>query len=946
MRSPPLLAAALLAWLPLAAAWADETPVHLHAGSHPGYGRLVFDLPTHSDYRISQDGQNVSLHFSGRLTMPPGIALPHNVVRITGGTDQSDLVLATGAVAIDWRLGDYLVIDVYDHDAPQARNAANARATAATSPAPPATSPDAPVSPPPQPKNAALPLPTTPSVPAPSAPQPAAPAPAAAAPAPEPPAADEPAAPPANLPLVKSIKTERPAGVAAFRRGDLALVVIDQRIALDAPGPNDPPPFDRASVVTLPAATVLEIPLEPNQALSLTQSENGWQIAVVGAEANLQPIRPTADGGRIELSAATVGGIVSLNDPETGSTLLVGTQHRPGQGVAVERRATGFALLPTWQGVAVEALGDELAMRPALDGFMLSGGAAGLILSPPTDVMDMLTHAAGLTRRFDFTDAPVPVLMQRLRRQMAEEVETPMLSRAPRRLKTAQTMISLGLGAEAEALLQLNADDGMRATEGADTAALLSIAAVLADRPGEADSLASETPPDSDETAFWGAVRRAELQPGSPRAAAALAATMPLLFAYPVALLERLLPPLTQTLIAGGETATAAAVLARRPADSSLDVARGMLKEAQGDGPAAQAMYEKAARSGNRWLHAQGAVHAVEMRLANGKLDARAAADALDKLLYAWRGGRWERALRERLAALRTRTGAWRTALTLLRDGEASLPDDSKELHDELADTFAAMLRENAMQAMSPLELVSLVEENTDVLPDGPDQEALQARLADQLLALDLPARAGPVLVRLMKAAPTAAGRAGFGLRLAALRLREGDTDGAKAALQDSDADGLPAALIEARTLVASAGLARRGDTAGALAALSGLDTPGADEARASILERANDWPGAQKALTAYAARTVPSEGRLDEAQRRTLLRLATAEARAGDQAALTELGQREAGRMQSGPLADVFRLLAAPKVQGVADLKRSGQEAALARALPAELKKLTPPPH
>ena len=42
---------------------------------------------------------------------------------------------------------------------------------------------------------------------------------------------------------------------------------------------------------------------------------------------------------------------------------------------------------------------------------------------------------------------------------------------------------------------------------------------------------------------------------------------------------------------------------------------------------------------------------------------------------------------------------------------------------------------------------------------------------------------------------------------------------------------------------------------------------------------------------------------------------------------------------METGPLADMFRLLTADQVRSVGDLKRSGQEAALARALPGQLK-------
>ena len=45
-----------------------------------------------------------------------------------------------------------------------------------------------------------------------------------------------------------------------------------------------------------------------------------------------------------------------------------------------------------------------------------------------------------------------------------------------------------------------------------------------------------------------------------------------------------------------------------------------------------------------------------------------------------------------------------------------------------------------------------------------------------------------------------------------------------------------------------------------------------------------------------------------------------------------------------SGPLADMFRLLTADPVRSTTDLKRSGQEATLARRLPGQLKALQSP--
>jgi len=66
---------------------------------------------------------------------------------------------------------------------------------------------------------------------------------------------------------------------------------------------------------------------------------------------------------------------------------------------------------------------------------------------------------------------------------------------------------------------------------------------------------------------------------------------------------------------------------------------------------------------------------------------------------------------------------------------------------------------------------------------------------------------------------------------------------------------------------------------------------------------------------------------------------------RAGDDATLTALRQSAGSRMESGPLADMFRLLTADQVRNVGDLKRSGQEAVLARELPSQLKAVQSPP-
>jgi hypothetical protein len=731
-------------------------------------------------------------------------------------------------------------------------------------------------------------------------------------------------------------------GLAAFRRPTAVLIVFDEPLNIDLGPAREDPVFSTASVRPLPAATVVRVELDAGLSLSLSRTRGAWRISAVPREPALRPIRATQGDDRLVLPAAAPGSVVDLTDPDTGATLLVGTQRQEGQGVPVPQRAPEFVLLPSWQGVAVEPIADTVTLHPTPkpQGFVLDGVHA---LSPRSDILDLLHNPAGLIRQYDFPNKPAASLLARLQQQIVEEAEAPPLGRGPRREASARTMIALGLGAEAGALLNMAATDDPRLSDSPDTAALASIAALLAHRPDEASGLANPRLPAADDIAWWRAVRQVQLRDGAAGPASVFAATLPLVLDYPPQIRDRLLPDVAETLVAGGELAAAAALLDARKDDTALDLARAMLAEADGNTPKALALYDLLAQSPDQLIHARAATRAVELRLASGAIDDRQAAARLESLLYSWRGDWRERALRERLAALDARIGEWRSALTLLRETETLFPNEQGAIHAELANLFTAMLRDDAVNTMGPLDLVAVIEENTDLLPTGPEGETLQAKLADRLAALDLPKQAGSVLEKLMDASKSPTARAGFGARLAALRLREGDAAGALAALEASAQTDLPDELVERRTLILATAYARRGETERALAALAPLTSLAADQTRVTILERANDWPAAQRALTDYAAKTVPAEGELDDAQRQTLLRLATATARAGDTAALGTLRERAGARMGTGPLADMFRLLTADPVRSVADLPRSGQEAGLARQLPGDLKAVQP---
>lgn len=968
--------------------------IGVRAGNHPGYGRLVFDVADGTQYSLSRDGDRVRLHFSNNPFIGTPAAPPRNVLSVSGGDGEAELVVAAGTRVRPSRIGARVVVDVLDPSTPVEPRPA--RVLALALPVPPIP----PEAPPPlaasaEPAASTMPASSTPIEPA--AARPIVPAQNAEA---GPKQGAPPRAPPSvtAMPDLLNPKGSGPVallaarmtpavagpgvafsvpfgaevGAAALRLGALALVVFDQKRPIDLAALRADPVLAGASVQLLPAATVIRLRLPAGmEVVLLRPSPNAWTVAVLPNPAPIRPIRPilaaeepsSSRRARVLLAGDAPGHVVSLADPDTGATLLVGTQIRPGQGVAAFRRTPHYVLLPTWQGVAVQPLADSLSLRAVKDGFVLAGADLPMVQAAAAVDAESLAYAGGLTRRFDLPALPPEDLQRRMQLQVSEAAIAPPRARGRKRLAAAKTMIALGLGVEAQAMLQIATEDDPVLAASVDVAGLSAIAALLAGRIEDSRAIDDPRLSGTDEVAFWRAIRAARQQVGSPQAAAVFATTLPLALTYPPGLRDRLLPVAIETMIGGGEAAAAEPALARAKDDPRLALARAMLLQAEGNTDGALAAYDAVVHGPDRRQRALAASHAVELSLAAHRIDAPRAADALDRQLYSWRGDRQEFELRKRVATLRAESGAWRPALALLRDTLSVFPDQKAEIQSAMQTHFAGLLRDKAADAISPLDLIALLDENADLLAEAEHpvpQEAgmkeggvpgsgVQALLAEKLLALDLPRRAGPLLERLMQPLPSGAAKAGFGASLAALRLREGDYQGVLKALSASDsaaaaAADLPAALAEQRALLFATASARTGGQASAIAALAPLTGAAASELRVTILEQAGDWPAAAQALADQAARLVPAEGLLNDSQRRLLVRLASAASQSGDEALLERLRTREAPRMAKGPLADMFALLTAGRVQSTADLKRSAREMALARTLPAGFKALEEP--
>ncbi len=909
-----------------------QTPVQV--ADHPGFGRVTFDFGLPTGFDVVRDGDRLLIVFEGMPAVAAAPGLPRNVRAIQGGAGSATLRLAPGARFRSFRNGNSVTIDVLDPTPDRlARNATHPAAHPASS-AKPA---QAPLPTPTLPVPATAPFPLVESaLPAKiaEAPQAAPVVPVSQGPLPRP---VEPALPVTSLVAAQHasilIPFEPGVGAAAFRRAEVGLVVFDQRAPIDLAALGGGPTFAAVSVQLGQATTMLSIPLPANQSLALLREPGGWRVTQIDDAIPAPSIDAVTSPAGLLLKLNQPGQVVTVVDPSTGLALLVGTVNPAtgaGPAMAPARRAPGYALAPTWLGVVVEPLSDTVELRPATGGFALVSPDIPPTAITPVQMVESFTH------RYDFADLPVPELLQRLKAQIAAAAAAPPRARTADRVSAAQTMLSLGLATEAQAVLALVATQDPAAATDPNLTGLMAIAALLAGRSPESAGLDDPRLDGTDDIALWRGVRDA-MRDTDPDAGHDLPRLLPLVSAYPVALRDRLRPLMIEAAVTSGQGASVANALAK-PDDSTLDFARALQRERDGDTTGALLAFDALAAGRDQLTQVRAGVRAAELRLRNGALTPAQTADTLERYAAIWRGDTRESRMRLRVAELRTAAGAFRLALDVLRDTERLFPEQKTAIRTAMAAVFQAMLSQP--QTVPPLELVTLASDYAALLPDNAGS-GIPALLADKLIALDLPSRASPVLATLMAAAPPGPARAGIGARLAQMQLENTAAVAAQATLNASNAPELPAALVEQRTLLLARARAAQGDLPNSIAALLALGTAAADDLRATLLTQAADWPGSLAALTDLAAKTVPADGPLSDSMQDIVLRQATSAVQANDMRLLADLRRCHGSRL-AGARADLFRLLTAEPLRSPSDLPRTATELALARLLPDRLQGLS----
>jgi hypothetical protein len=600
-------------------------------------------------------------------------------------------------------------------------------------------------------------------------------------------------------------------------------------------------------------------------------------------------------------------------------------------GAEIVEMPGGTALrLPAASGISRDAQGWLItpATGPTPRGTPIDPTRLGNALSLLPDARHPMAAHASIPRLLHLRDESDATLLARRQDLLARIAAAPAATRDSLRGELAETLLALGLAPEAQAALKLATGDDPRRVQQPQALLLSAAASLLAGRLEEArEALANPALPAEGEAALWRGV--AGVQEDGRIADPAFRAALPLLTAYPAALRNRLLPPIAAALAEGGAMRDAAALVEAGGEASNHPLSRfawARVLEARGEVEPALLAYSSLAGNRDRDARARALGRLAELRLATGRIDAAAAAEALEASIPAWRGDQRELQRRQRAAELRSRAGQHGQALALMQDTAGAFPEAAEGLRAAMR---GATLGALADAALPPLEATRLLaEQRANLVPD-PALDAAVARIAERLMAMELPAQAATLL---REAMPASTDPGGLAVRLAEARLAEGDATAALEALRNSGGAALPGEIGLRRALAEANARRQAGDRAGAIGVLRALGPDGAAPL-AELLAEAQDWTGAATALAEHMRRSMPAEGPLDDAARRDLLRMAAFLALGGDQAGLDALRDRYAPRLPPGAFTEAFAALAS-RSSGALTLPRLREEIAGARAL------------
>ncbi|MEQ9329438.1 MAG: tetratricopeptide repeat protein [Rhodospirillales bacterium] len=917
--------------------------IGIRTGEHPQYSRVVFDWEREVPYDVKQDGNRITVSFRAPGRIDKAAAnrgLPRDITGIdaAAGQNLSVTVDVPGGTGFrHFKSGPKVVLDVLRERPPQQAAQTPPRPEAPPSPAPaspqpadPAPEPQAGTPPPPKPAAPAAPVVLVPRKETPSPET----APIEAAP-------DEPAVPVATGPSVSiSFEWRDPAAASIFMRNGFLWVVFDRRREFDLALLGRLGAGVAADIQQLPGerGSAVRMSIPPGYAPQVRKDGLLWIVDI--APGTMKPQQPIAvvpqvglaSGSRILLPVPEPSAPVMFVDPDVGDTITAIPVVPLGSGVVQSRDLRDMQILPTVQGIALIAYADDLLIQPTRTGALITR-PSGLTLSVENKEVagESLGGTGNASRIFDL---PVWAGSGRFlddKQRLFGAVATSRGSqRNPARLELARFFFANGLGAETMGVLGLMAESEPEVVSDPAFLALRGGARLLhGDLAGAREDLFNERLDGVDEVELWrGAVvaREGDLQ----RAGLPMRSGGAILADYPRTVKKRLALLGAEATLALGDATSAEEFLrmlneefptARD--DAKVKRLRGVLAELTGDYEEAINLWEQVENGTDRYARSRAALARVELLFRTEEIDARRATEELEKLRFVWRGDAFEFQLLRRLGDFYLEASNYRDALETYKSLVSNFPDspDAKAVTQLMKDVFENLYLNDAADAIPPVTAISLYNEFRELTPGGTRGDELIRKLADRLVGVDLLPQAARILKDQVQTRLSGVEKARVGTRLALIQLLDQKAGQAIAALDESEASGLPEDLALQRLHIRARALIELDNFEEALNILSVDESRDANLLRAEIYTEMKDW---QRAAIVFGrlVGNVDRRGEISEEIAQYALNWAIALALASDEQKLRDLRSRLGEAMNRTQLAEAFQLITAAASDGLIDYR------------------------
>jgi predicted negative regulator of RcsB-dependent stress response len=826
-----------LAMIALALPAFAQEKVAARTGLHSGYTRLVFEWGEKPSYSLSKEGGRLLIRFAKAGTVDTaGISSGDKNVKgidtLSKGSEPLQIAVAIpdGSRFRDFVVENKLIVDIYDTDK------AEASKPTAEKPAE-KTVKQAEEAPSPKVEEKAEEKPAGDFTIKPGPVEEAAPIyPVEAA------KVDAPAIEPHVITMTSMYSV----GMAAFTRAGNLWIVLDAPDLPLEPKLTGPQVsrFSKLEKVAVEggAAYRMEIP----DGLNVYADGGGlsWKITLTSQKREIKPAAPSAqvENGQAKLVWPLQGmrKVLNIPDPVVGDIVTAVTSGTSKQYAGPGRSFVNLQSLDSVVGLAYAPRTDDLKTELTTQQVIV-GSVNGLSLSnAPPPVATPLKEEKKPEEDMSLKDAPPPAIPEHVEAAVENKISTaemasaagekpsgnniynfprwemggiqaldqnqhvmmvdvsakPEESRAEDIITMAKMNIANNRGPEALGLLRVALYKVPELEENTEFQSLRAAALALSNKYDEAIiDFSRETLAKYDDVKYWRAFSLAGLEDWK-QAIDVMPTNFEQIYTYPKEIRTPMLLTFAEIALRGGKVPLAQGILKKLEPElakmplayaSSYKYLLGETQRQSGNPAKAEETWTPLVKDGKDDLfRAKAGLSLTKLQLDEKKIKPAEAIDRLEGLRYAWRGDELETLINYRLGQVYVDNKDYLKGLTVWRNASSFSPGTAIAENVKVAmnNSFRDVFANDRLKDVGPLEAISLYEEFKDLTPPGDEGNKVVEKLAERLVDADLLGRAAALLEYHVNNRLTGDKKAGIAIRLAAIRLLDGNPDGAMRSLE------------------------------------------------------------------------------------------------------------------------------------------------------------------